>query len=67
MKKRTGFLMKHDHRELFESLSNDQAGRLIKALMRYSLTGISNIKAIDPDIAQSYIVLRQCIDKDSSR
>ena len=56
------FLIYHDNWELFESMSNDEAGQLFKALMRYSSN--SEIIELPPQLKYVFVLIKKQMDRD---
>ena len=57
--KNQNFLMSIEHEEIFENLTDEQAGRLIKQIFHYAKSGA----VPDADLKLAFIPIRQYIDK----
>lgn len=60
------FLLYFDMQESFEKLSDEQAGKLIKALFRYATTREETAE-LDPAADMLFAILQRAIDRDTEK
>ena len=62
---KNAFLLYKNHAEIFSKLSNEQAGKLIKAIFEYEKTGIT--PELDPLLDMAFTPIKQSIDIDAEK
>ena len=62
---KNAFLLYKNHAEIFEKLSDEQAGKLIKAIFEYERTGIT--PELEPLLDMAFTPIKQTIDIDAEK
>ena len=62
---KNAFLLYKNHAEIFEKLSDEQAGKLIKAIFEYERTGI--MPKLEPLLDMAFTPIKQTIDIDAEK
>jgi hypothetical protein len=62
---KNAFLLYKNHAEIFEKLSDEQAGKLIKAIFEYERTGI--MPELEPLLDMAFTPIKQTIDIDAEK
>lgn len=65
MSSKNSFLLYNDNKELFEALTNEQAGILIKAIFAYSVG--EEIEVLDPVVKIALIPIKSALSRDSEK
>jgi len=59
---KNSFLLYHDQIDMIDAMSDEQAGILIKAVFRYSTSGITS-ELNDPFVKMAFIAFKAAIDR----
>ena len=59
------FILYNDYKDLFVSLSDEQAGCLIKSIFEYESTGI--VPKMEPILSTVFILIKQSLDRDKEK
>ena len=62
---KNAFLLYKNHAEIFEKLSDEQAGKLIKAIFEYERTGVE--PELEPLLDMAFTPIKQTIDIDAEK
>lgn len=59
------FILYQEHKEIFETLTDDEAGKLIKAIFEYEDTG--QITQLDKSLKLAFIPIKNALDKNKEK
>ena len=62
---KSSFILYHENKEIFDSLSDEHAGKLIKCIFEYDMTG--EIPELEPLLKVVFIQIRQSLDRNRKK